>query len=213
MTDRTRYRVPARETRVTDEIKGSRFITTAACVPDLEAAREFVARIKIEFSDATHNCWAWVVGPPGSTAINGSSDDGEPGGTAGLPILKVLLNSGVGDIAVVVTRYFGGVKLGRGGLVRAYGGGAKRVVKDLALTERVFYVHMEVTSDYPSVDSVRRLAAAHEGVVSEESFGEAAVFRVNIPDEHVDGFVDGLRDATGGRARIVRTDEPQGQEQ
>ena len=123
MTSRKRYRIPARQSRVTHEVKGSRFIATAVCAPNVAAAKEFVARIKDEFSDATHNCWAWVVGFPGSTACNRSSDDGEPGGTAGLPILHALLNSGVGDIAVVVTRYFGGVKLGRGGLVRAYGGG------------------------------------------------------------------------------------------
>jgi len=212
MTDRTRYRIPARETRVTDEVKGSRFIATAACVPDVEAAKQFVARIKEEFGDATHNCWAWVVGPPGNTARNGSSDDGEPGGTAGLPILKVLLNSGVGDIAVVVTRYFGGVKLGRGGLARAYGGGAQRVVKDLPLTERVFYVHIEVTADYPAVETIRRLAADHDGAVTEESFGEAAVLRMKIPKEHFGGFESRLRDATGGKARIRRMGESQGRE-
>jgi uncharacterized YigZ family protein len=212
MTDRTRYRIPARETRVTDEVKGSRFIATAANVPDVEAAKKFVARVKEEFGDATHNCWAWVVGPPGNTARNGSSDDGEPGGTAGLPILKVLLNSGVGDIAVVVTRYFGGVKLGRGGLVRAYGGGAQRVVKDLPLTERVFYAHIEVTADYPAVDAIRRLVADHDGAVTEESFGEAAVLCMKIPEEHLGGFEIKLRDATAGKARIRKMGESQGRE-
>jgi uncharacterized YigZ family protein len=210
MTSGKRYRVPARETRVTDEVKGSRFIATAANVPDVESARQFVARIQDEFRDATHNCWAWVVGPPGSTAQNGSSDDGEPGGTAGLPILNVLLNSGIGDIAVVVTRYFGGVKLGRGGLVRAYGGGTKRVVKELPLTERVFYVHMEVTAEYKAVDAVRRLVADHDGAVIEESFGETAVFRVKIPEENLVDFEIALRDATGGKARTKRAADPRG---
>lgn len=204
MTDRKRYRIPARESRVTEEIKGSRFITSAAHVPDVDSAKAFVARIKDEFSDATHNCWAWVVGPPGSTASNGSSDDGEPGGTAGLPMLNVLLNSGVGDVAVVVTRYFGGVKLGRGGLVRAYGGGAQRVLSELRLTDRVFYVHIEVIVDYSAVKTVRRLVSVHDGDVVDETFGETAVFRVQIPEEFVDDFESKLQDSTGGTARSRR---------
>jgi uncharacterized YigZ family protein len=189
---------------VTEEIKGSRFIASATHVPDVDTAKAFVARVKEEFSDATHNCWAWVVGPPGSTANNGSSDDGEPGGTAGLPILNVLLNSGVGDVAVVVTRYFGGVKLGRGGLVRAYGGGAQRVLSEVRLTDRVFYVHIEVTADYPAVKTVRRLVSLHDGNIVEEAFGETAVFRLQIPEEFVEDFESKLQDSTGGTARVRR---------
>jgi uncharacterized YigZ family protein len=204
MTESRRYRIPAGETRVTDEVKGSRFITTAAHVPDVDAAKAFVGRIKDEFKDATHNCWAWVIGPPGSTANSRSSDDGEPGGTAGLPILNALLNSGVGDIAVVVTRYFGGVKLGRGGLVRAYGGGARRVLKELPLTDRAFYVHIEIAADYPAVETVRHVVGAHGGSVESETFGEAVVFQAKIPEEQLDEFERLLRDSTGGRARVRR---------
>ncbi len=204
MSNHKRYPVLARETRVTDTIKGSRFISTAARVVDAGAAGEFVRRIKDEFPDATHNCWAWVAGPPGSTALNGSSDDGEPGGTAGMPILTVLLNSGVGDVAVVVTRYYGGVKLGRGGLVRAYGGGARRVMKEAPLTERVFYVRMEVTADYAAVATIRRLAGKHEGVVDAEEFGERVAFTVDIPEEFVAGFEDDLTEAGGGKFRVTR---------
>jgi uncharacterized YigZ family protein len=210
MTGRKPYRIPAGETRVADEVKGSRFIATAACAPDVGAAREFVARMRDEFSDATHNCWAYVVGPPGNTAGTASSDDGEPGGTAGLPILNVLLNSGVGDVVVVVTRYFGGVKLGRGGLARAYGGGARRVLGALQLVDRVFYAHVEVTVGYADVDTVRRLAGIHGGSVVDESFGEAAAFRLQIPEERLDAFENRLRDATGGKARTRRMDHSQG---
>jgi putative IMPACT (imprinted ancient) family translation regulator len=121
--------------------------------------------------------------------------------------LNVLLNSGVGDVAVVVTRYFGGVKLGRGGLVRAYGGSAQRVLQGLSLTERVFFVHIEVTVDYAAVETVRRLTSACEGTVAEESFGQVAVSRVDIPEERVGEFESGLRDATGGRARFERIDK------
>jgi uncharacterized YigZ family protein len=208
MSNAKRYSVLARETRVTETIKGSRFISTAARVGDAASAGDFVRRIKEEFPDATHNCWAWVAGPPGSTASNGSSDDGEPGGTAGMPILNVLLNSGVGDVAVVVTRYYGGVKLGRGGLVRAYGGGAKRVLVEAPRTERVFYVRLEVTADYAAVDTVRRLVDRHQGVVDAEDFGERAVFTVDIPEESAAAFEDDLTEAGRGKYRATRLKSP-----
>jgi uncharacterized YigZ family protein len=192
---------------VTHEVKGSRFIATAAHAADLPSARRFVEEIKEEFRDATHNCWAWVVGPPGSTECNGSSDDGEPGGTAGLPILNVLLNSGLGDVAVVVSRYYGGTKLGRGGLARAYGGGAQRAIRELKTAERVFYVDIEVVADYSTVDAVRRAVGTCEGVVAGESFGEKAVFELKIPEERVADFELGIRDATGGKAHFRRVDQ------
>ena len=144
------------------------------------------------------------MGAPGSTALNASSDDGEPGGTAGMPILNVLLNSGVGDVAVVVTRYYGGVKLGRGGLVRAYGGGAQRVLKEAPLTERVFYTRVEMAADYAAVDTVRRLVEKHGGVVDAEDFGERAVFTVRIPEENAGGFEEDLAGASGGKVGVKR---------
>ena len=112
------YPIPAGEIRVEEEIKHSRFITSLAPAQSAEAARAFIERVRAEFPDATHNCWAYAAGPPGSTLHTGMSDDGEPGGNAGRPMLTVLRNSGAGDVAAVVTRYFGGVKLGRGGLAR-----------------------------------------------------------------------------------------------
>ncbi|NLG62975.1 MAG: hypothetical protein GX539_12100, partial [Candidatus Cloacimonetes bacterium] len=100
-------------------VQRSRFIATLAHAPDVESARAFIEEVRAEFPDATHNCWAFVAGPPGSTSHVGFSDAGEPHGTAGRPMLDVLLHSGIGEVAAVVTRYFGGVKLGKGGLVRA----------------------------------------------------------------------------------------------
>ena len=122
MTSPHRYLIPAQTFRNTEEIKHSRFITTVGHAPTVEAARSFVTQISQEFSDASHNCWAYVVGP-GTTSQIGMSDAGEPHGTAGRPMLMVLSHSGVGDICAVVTRYFGGKLLGKGGLVKAYSGG------------------------------------------------------------------------------------------
>ena len=112
--------------RVEQTIKRSRFICTAAHVTSPEEAKAFIDQIREEFSDARHNCWAFAAGAPGATAQVGMSDDGEPHGTAGRPMLTVLLHCGVGEIAVVVTRYFGGILLGTGGLIRAYQGTAEQ---------------------------------------------------------------------------------------
>lgn len=115
-----RYLIPAEQRfRVEDSIRKSRFLVTLAHTPDQSFAEAFVSAIRHEFSDATHNCWAWQPGPYGDTSLVLMSDDGEPQGTAGRPMLNILLHSGVGEISAVVTRYFGG-QLGSGGLVRAY---------------------------------------------------------------------------------------------
>lgn len=108
--------------RAEETIHRSRFIVTMARVSSPEEAKAFIDSIRAEHDQATHNCWAYVAGEPGSTAQIGASDDGEPKGTAGRPMLTVLLHCGVGEIAAVVTRYFGGILLGTGGLVRAYQG-------------------------------------------------------------------------------------------
>src|SRR5262245_29082875 len=136
MTD-ARYRVPARPVRVEDRIEKSRFIASAARAQSSADARAFVESLRSEMPDATHHCFAFVAGPPGSSNAVGSSDDGEPSGTAGRPMLSVLMNCGVGEIVVVVTRYFGGVKLGKGGLVRAYTGAVQHALRELATVERV----------------------------------------------------------------------------
>src|SRR5829696_5035390 len=126
-----RYDIPVAHHRVEQSIDRSRFICTIAPADAVDAAQEFVRAMNAEFADATHNCWAYVIGAPGSTDRIGMSDDGEPHGTAGRPMLTVLLHSGVGDVAAVVTRWFGGVKLGTGGLVRAYGGALQQALEML----------------------------------------------------------------------------------
>ena len=202
MTSVTRYPIPAGEHRITDEVKGSRFIATAAHAPGIVDAKAFIDRIRTDFRDATHNCWAYVIGPPGETLNMGSSDDGEPGGTAGTPILNVLLNSGVGDVVVVVTRYFGGVKLGRGGLVRAYGGSARRVLDGVPLVERVTYATVVISVEYSFVELIRRLAAERRCEIRDERFGAQAVFTLDVPVEQLEKVKDAVTELTGGKADI-----------
>src|SRR5690348_4882092 len=115
----TRYRIPAATTRIEHEVSRSRFIATLGNAATVEAARGFIAEIRAEMPDASHHVYAFKVGY-GSSVTEGLSDDGEPTGTAGPPVLAVLRGADIGDAALVVTRYFGGTKLGTGGLVRAY---------------------------------------------------------------------------------------------
>jgi uncharacterized YigZ family protein len=160
-----RYPVPAGQHRTTEIVSRSRFITTIERASTVEEAEAFVARVRAEFPDATHNCWAYVVGPPGSTARVGMSDDGEPHGTAGRPMLTMLLHGGVGDVAAVVTRYYGGTKLGSGGLVRAYGGCVQQALASAPRAEKVALVRARVTIDHASVSALQRLLPTLEASV------------------------------------------------
>ncbi len=200
------YPVPAGEHRTRDEVARSRFVTTLAPAPTVEDAHAFVARVRAEFPDATHNCWAFVVGPPGSTGRVGMSDDGEPHGTAGRPMLTALLHSGVGDVAAVVTRYYGGTKLGTGGLVRAYGGGVAGALATLPTVERVTWARWHAVVDYAAVTVLQQLLAAHGGRAVAEQYGADVRYDLELPEAAADSFARALRDATRGRAQIDAAD-------
>jgi uncharacterized YigZ family protein len=197
-----RYPVPAAETRVEEEIKRSRFITTIGPAPTLEAARAFVAAVSAQFAGASHNCWAYVVGPPGSTSVVGMSDDGEPHGTAGRPMLNVLLHSGVGDVAVVVTRYFGGTLLGTGGLVKAYSGGVQLGLQELPVVEKVAYAELLVVVDYSAVTPMQRLLPQFEAEILRQEFAADATFYVKLPAEHAGAFAAQVVELTNGLALV-----------
>jgi uncharacterized YigZ family protein len=198
----SRYAIPARIHRVEETIQRSRFVTTAAHAPDADAAHAFVDRMRDEFPDATHNCWAFVAGPPGSTTHVGMSDDGEPHGTAGKPMLTTLLHSGVGEIVAVCTRYYGGVKLGTGGLGRAYSGGVKLVLEALPTEEKIERVVVDVVVGYPDVDALQRLVSEMEVVVEDEVYGADVRYRCAVPSPALDAFRRALADATSGAGRV-----------
>jgi uncharacterized YigZ family protein len=197
--EENRYRVPARLHRVEQELQRSRFITTVAPAPTVEEAKAFIARVRQEFPDANHNCWAYVVGPPGSTGQAGMSDDGEPHGTAGRPMLTALLHGGVGDVAVVVTRYFGGTLLGKGGLVRAYTGCVQQGLEHLPTTERVRKVRLAIELEYASVDGVRRLLPAHEAELVSEQYATTVGYQLVLPVSRLESFRTALLDLTNGQ--------------
>lgn len=203
-----RYRVPARETRVEIRVKNSRFIATAAPVRTVEEAKEFVARVKQEFGDASHNVPAFQVGY-GPSLVAHCSDDGEPAGTAGRPALAVLQGSGLGDIAVVVTRYFGGTKLGTGGLVRAYGDAVREVLTQLPLAEKVPTHTAALVAPYSLYEQVKLLVEQWNGQILEESYAAEVTIVARFTAEAFPGFQDALRELSHGRleARIVASDE------
>ena len=205
MCERARYLIPARIHRVEETIQRSRFITTAALAPDADAAHAFVARVRDEFPDATHNCWAFVAGPPGSTTHIGMSDDGEPHGTAGKPMLTTLLHSGVGEIVAVCTRYYGGVKLGTGGLGRAYSGGVKLVLETLPTEERVDRVRVEVVAGYADVDGLQRLMTEMDILVEDENYGGDVRYLCAVPATDLADFTRRVADLTRGDGEVRET--------
>lgn len=182
------YRVPAGEHRVEEKIKGSLFIATAGRVASPGEARAFVDRMKKEFRDATHNCHAFVAGPPGF-ALSGMGDDGEPKGTAGPPMHQVLTHCGVGEIAVVVTRYSSGIKLGTGGLVRAYSGLTKLSLESLPTLFHATSDPLSLEMEYGRLKSVKHELEMYGGEILREAFSEVVKLVVRLPDGEREAFL------------------------
>lgn len=183
-------------------IKRSRFIVSLGHCPDTEQAKAFVERVRGEFPDATHNCWAYVAGPPGSTSRIGMSDDGEPHGTAGRPMLTVLLHCGIGEIGAVVTRYFGGIKLGTGGLVRAYQDSVRLGLDTLPTREHMITTAVRVVLDYPHITRFHRLLPRFRATVDHELFGVDATFTLSLPEEAVPDLTAELTELTDGAVLV-----------
>lgn len=197
-----RYRIPATVHRVEEEIKRSRFITTVGPAATVEAARSFVANVSNEFTDASHNCWAYVAGPPGTTSQIGMSDAGEPHGTAGRPMLTVLLHSGIGDIVAVVTRYFGGTLLGTGGLVKAYSGGVQLALATLPTLERVPRSEVLLVVDYSALTQLQRMLPNYEVEIVDQEFAADVTYRLRLPQEHLAPFSTAFVELTNGQALL-----------
>jgi len=188
-----------------DRIKGSRFVASAAPVAGEAGAEAFLARVRAELAGATHHCWAFRLGPDGARFR--SNDDGEPGGSAGRPILRQIEGGAWTDVVVVVSRYFGGVKLGVGGLVRAYSAAAAAVLagapeRRVAITRRLF-----VTHPYDCSGEVRAVLAAHGLRVAAEEYGESVKLVVDVPRRTAGTVARELRDRTSGRSVVEEAAE------
>ena len=203
-----RYPIPAEEARTEIEIKKSRFIATAVPVFSTEEAKAFIKRIKAEFSDASHNVPAYIIGYGASVTAH-CNDDGEPSGTAGRPMLAVLQGSGLGDVAVVVTRYFGGTKLGTGGLVRAYGDATKAVLEILPRAEKVPTHTVMLAIPYNYLERIRLLVEAWNGRILDEDFAADITVTAQFTVEKFPHFQTALGEMSHGslEAEIIETNE------
>lgn len=198
------YKIPSTPHRNEETLKRSRFIATIAHASSEEDAKAFISSIKNEFPDATHNCWAYVAGPPGDTARVGMSDDGEPHGTAGKPMLTVLLHSEIGEIVAVVTRYFGGTKLGKGGLVRAYSGSVKNALAGLSVKEKKDVISLAVGFDYSKITAVKQVIKSFDCEIIEEHYETDVTFKIELPIANEEGFMRAMTNLTGGKMAITR---------
>lgn len=184
------------------EVKHSRFLAQAAPIDSASQALAYLSAVTD--ADATHNCWAYRVG-----AEYRSSDDGEPAGTAGRPILAAIDGQGYDRVMVVVTRWYGGIKLGAGGLVRAYGGAAAECLRLAERRELVAYAELQVRVGFEDLGALHAALAVHGAEKLDEQFLESgALLRLRLPQDRVDALKSQLRDATRNRVRWHNEDSP-----
>lgn len=179
-------------------INKSRFIGYAMPVETEEEALEFIETIKTKHRDATHNVYAYVLGK--NSNVQRFSDDGEPSGTAGIPALEVMKKEELRNMVVVVTRYFGGVKLGAGGLIRAYTRGAKIGIEAGIIIDMVLHTKVKIRMDYTSYGSVENYLMTEDYIVDESIFDEAVNAFVYVEDSDLDDFYKIIADLTSGTA-------------
>ncbi len=185
--------------------KKSRFIATIRPVSSEEEAVAFIEEMKKKYYDARHNCSAFVIGSKGE--LTRSSDDGEPSGTAGRPMLEVLTGSGIRNIAAVVTRYFGGVLLGTGGLVRAYSGAVKMALEQCETITRRYGVQMLIKTDYNGVGKIPYLLGSKDVVIQDSVYAADVQMTVLVPIEEYDRLCKELVEATNGRVGLEEVEK------
>ena len=196
------YLIPSATHRIEWMVENSRFIATAGFTPTVEAAKAMIADIRKQMPDASHHVYSFRVGF-GSSVIEGMSDDGEPSGTAGPPVLAVLRGSGIGDIALVVTRYFGGTKLGTGGLVRAYSESARKVLETIPTEYKIARKTLGIVVTYSQYGLVKRLIEQHHGAILDESFTADATVIARFATDDIPEFSRVLIDSTAGKGEII----------
>lgn len=183
------YPVPLDQVEIEHLVKKSRFIGVAQKVTSREEALAVVSSLRARFPDARHYCWAYLIGDPSAAASAAANDDGEPSGTAGKPILNVLQHKGIGDVMVVVVRYFGGIKLGAGGLVRAYSHTAELAMSGLKTHTQVRHEQYRVCLDFAHEQIFRHWLFEHQGELIDVDYGNQVSLHVGIPSAHSDAWV------------------------
>lgn len=184
-------------------VRKSRFLAQVCHCQSRDESRAFWLRIQSAHPDATHNCWAFAAGPPGDNACIGYSDDGEPKGTAGRPMLNVLLHCGIGQICVVVSRWFGGIKLGAGGLARAYQDAVLENLQTLPVAQAVERALVLMTVDYGFLATLQRLLPDFEAAIEKSKFSDSVELVVGLPRDRRNEFGAAVATATSGQARLA----------
>jgi uncharacterized YigZ family protein len=179
------YDVPAATLERELAVKKSRFIARAARVENRQAAMAFLEAVKRDYPDARHHCWAYLLGAPQSASTAAANDDGEPSGTAGKPILNVIQHKGIGDVMVVVTRYFGGIKLGAGGLTRAYSSACEAVLSALPLAQHRQMLRRRIRTDFSQEQRLRHWLAGHGVAIADVAYGDGVALTLVLPADLV----------------------------
>jgi uncharacterized YigZ family protein len=199
--------IPAESVTVSEEIKKSRFITLLAHTTGVIAAKEFLEKVRSEHPAARHHCWAWVAGAPDDSQQLGFSDDGEPAGTAGKPMLAQLMGSGIGEITAVVVRYSGGIKLGTGGLVKAYGGGVQTALNQLPTVLKVPLTEYTLQCDYAQLAGIEALLKQCSGELVQSEFEAFVTLRIALPHAKLADFSVRLADFSRGALHLLPAEQ------
>ncbi len=199
----TEYYIPTGAGEAEYVEKRSRFLGHVRPAESEEEARAFIAEVKKEHYDARHNCWCYII----RGGAERYSDDGEPQGTAGIPMLEVLRREGVTNAVCVVTRYFGGVLLGAGGLLRAYTKSAKDALDAAGISVVRRWAEMELNCSYSAAERLKAQIASAGGMVTDTQYGASVTIKVLVPEERVEDFRAKITDATNGTVSIALTGE------
>lgn len=202
------YLIPGKELEIETRVSNSRFIAGIKPVFSPDDAEQFLSSVKEKYPDATHHVPAYVIGH-GATVIAHANDDGEPSGTAGSPALSVLQGSGLGDTALVITRYFGGTKLGTGGLIKAYGGAARMVIKNVPKAKKVNVHLLKIVVDYPQYELIRHKINDTQGRVKSEEFTDQVKLIFQLPADQIDSFHHQLDSITRGQVNLTTIEKDQ----
>ncbi|MCI6006117.1 MAG: YigZ family protein [Blautia sp.] len=180
--------------------KKSRFVATVRLVESEEEALAFIEEMKKKYWDARHNCYVYSVGM--NREYTRCSDDGEPSGTAGRPMLDVILGEDIYNVAVVVTRYFGGILLGTGGLVRAYSKAVQEGLAGSRIIEKKYGISLEVTTDYTGIGKIQYIAGERKLPVLDTEYTDKVVMKLLVPAGEADSVQKAITEGTSGRARM-----------
>ena len=195
--------IPAESVTFSEEIKKSRFTTLLAHTDGVLACKAFLEQARVDYPAARHYCWAWVAGTPNNSQLLGFSDDGEPAGTAGKPILAQLQGSGVGEVTAVVIRYYGGIKLGTGGLVRAYGGGVQQALSQLPTMCKVALTEYTLQCDYSQLPGIEALLKQVGGLIVDSDFQAFITLKIALPQTQLATFNAKLGDLSRGSLHLL----------